>query len=365
MGCTMCLLLLSACSSSGGRRQLTDGDIQSVDNSDVSVAADILSGLDAEDTQTRFDSGLPEDASSDGADGVSGGSSDDGMDGSDATVSSSAGDGTDQMDGSVGVDGADQSDGADQTDAGVEVFGGVVVSQVENPNLQVGAVSARFTNVADPEPEKVTQLGNCYAYSPSPQGPQSAGLSIGDIVFSGLSQPLTMSPTVGPDGGFTYSSGLSDTHPSILGTSSEVTIQASGGEDLDAVTVTLQVPPPVNITAPTADAKTSQPLTISWTPTPDISTSIRLDIAIYDSSGEAKPGNLIACELSDDSGQYVVSPALLSLLPTSGGGPFNPNILVVGVTRVVSQQVTVNGATGSGTLGFAVTRSAGTGVLVE
>ena len=41
------------------------------------------------------------------------------------------------------------------------------------------------------------------------------------------------------EGDNSYDSGLSNEHPSILGTGSEVTIEAAGGADLNAVSATL------------------------------------------------------------------------------------------------------------------------------
>ena len=163
-----------------------------------------------------------------------------------------------------------------------------------------------------------------------------------------------------------YDSGLADDNPSILGSSSEVVIAASGGPDLNAVTTTVAVPVAVSVTGPTADVKQNQPLTISWAADATQNAPIRLDLAIYDGEGQQKDGRLITCELQNDTGAYTISPVLLSELPVGGGaGPFALDILVVGVTRIQSNTVSISGPAGSGTATFAITRSAGTGVLID
>ena len=319
--------------------------------SDASDATDTVDGADMSDGSTSMDTVDLTDVT-DSADAI---------DVSDSADTTDAADGADAMTATDMVDSTDGTDGQDVPD--VEVYGGVLITQVEDPNLQLGAVTAAFSLTPPEAPDIVSESGGCYAYQPQALGATGSGLSIGDITITGLSQPLMMSPNGGDN---SYDSGLSDDHPSILGMGSEVTITAAGGADLNAVSATLAVPSAVSVTAPSNDVKQGQPLTVSWVTDAEQNLPIRIDIAIYDAEGEQKDGNLIACELENDSGSFTVSPALLAQLPVGGGFDlFAIDVLVVGVTRIQTEMVEISGPAGSGSAAFAITRSAGTGVLIE
>jgi hypothetical protein len=351
------LLLAAACSSSsGGGNQSVDAT--SGDATGSADSTDVVDGNDGSDISTATD-GLDSSTSLDGLDQT---------DAMDSTESSDATDGADQVDGLDQVDSTDTADAADSADAtdastaGAAVYGGVLISQVEDPNLSLGSVTVAFSLTPTPAPDIVTESGDCYVHKPLAEMAAPAGLSIGELTFSGLSQPLVMTPS----GNKQYSSGLADDHPSILSSEPEVVIEAGGGEDLDAVTVTLPVPSSVSVTSPTSDVQQNQPLTISWAADSVQNLPVRLDLVVYDGDGNQKDGNLVTCELDNDPGSYTISPALLAELPVGGGfGPFAIDVLVVGVTRVQSKEVALSGSAGTGSATFAITRSAGTGVLIQ
>ena len=286
--------------------------------------------------------------------------------GNDAMDVSEATDTPESVDASEVVGDSDDTAGSDGSDRLVDaVYGGVLITQVEDPNLQIAAVTANFTNTPPVDVIKITEGGACYAYKPTEAALVPNGLSIGDIEFSGLSQPLTMSPQLSDADGYFYDSGLPEDTATILGSSQAITVNASGGVDLNGVSVSLAVPKPVSVSAPVSDVNKEQPLSVTWVSEPSEDVSIRLDLAIFGADGNPKSGNLITCDLNSDTGTYVISPALLAELPISSGGILDLNVLVVGITRIASQLVDVDGPSGFGSVVFAVTRTAGAGVLVE
>jgi hypothetical protein len=329
----LAVVLVAACTTAGGgKKNLLAGDVTAADVAPLDVSAD---GVD--DTVVVIDS-------DDGEDDAEG----------DDDVGSDAGP-------TVSGDTAAPNDvQADVMSPPIGVVGSLLVIQVETSQVQSASVTASFLMAPPAEPTPVAIDGDCklYATAGPTTPPATPSLDAGALSLTGLLTPMTMTPAPAAEGMVLYTSGLSTSVSSVLGSSPTVVATATGGKDLPGFSVETGVPKTVVVTSPTQGQKlgAGTDLVVTWVK--DVASLVRVDLFVYDvGAGAATKGQVILCTSPSDTGALTVKSALLKKLPDLGAGLFGANgYLVVGVTRVATSEVSVS----AGKVALSVSRTGGT-----
>jgi hypothetical protein len=264
----------------------------------------------------------------------------------------------------VAVDTADTA----EPDAGpspLALQGGLLLIQVETSQVQNASISASIDTVPAPTPTPLQVEGPCQLL---PEGSAAPGATIpsldaGLITVTGLSQPVTLTPTTVGESYVRYGSGLPESTASLLSPQSPVvTATAAGGASVPAFTVEVTVPKQVNVTSPTQKVGADADLGVKWTA--DTATFMRVDLFVYDSEKSAQAsGPIIACAVDGDPGTLAVPKALLSKLPDLGSNflGIERGYLVVAVSRVNVGETPVS----AGKVSFGISRAGGTAVAFD
>lgn len=272
----------------------------------------------------------------------------------------------DTLDSDVGV--PDVALDTVEPDAGppaLALQGGLLLIQVETSQVQNASISASIDTVPAPSPAPLQVEGACQLL---PEGSAAPGATIpsldaGLITVTGLSQPVTLTPTTVGETYVRYGSGLPESTASLLSPQSPVvTATAAGGASVPAFTVEVTVPKQVNVTSPAEKVGASDDLAVKWTA--DTATFMRVDLFVYDSEKSAQAsGPIIACAVDGDPGTLAVPKALLSKLPDLGSNflGIERGYLVVAVSRVNVGETPVS----AGKVSFGISRAGGTAVAFD
>lgn len=243
--------------------------------------------------------------------------------------------------------------------------GGLLLIQVETSQVQNASISASIDTVPAPTPTPLQVEGPCQLL---PEGSATPGATIpsldaGLITVTGLSQPVTLTPTTVGESYVRYGSGLSASTASLLSPQFPVvTATAAGGASVPAFTVEVMVPKPVTVTSPSDKVGAGADLGVTWTA--DTATFMRVDLFVYDSDKSAQAsGPIIACAVDGDPGALVVPKALLGKLPDLGSNflGIERGYLVVAVSRVNVGETPVS----AGKVSFGISRAGGTAVAFD
>jgi hypothetical protein len=237
----------------------------------------------------------------------------------------------------------------------VTLGGGMLFFELASEFLDRAGAGARFT---DPVPlvESETVHGPCAVTDADPDAPTPTpafGYDAGEIVVTGTTPTVTLSPVDEGATGTGYESGLAEDLESLLPTGGALlSITAAGGADIPAFAMHVQVPEPVLLTAPTpglfASVSASSDLSVSW----KAGNGEVVLVTMTPSSTLFEPiaGKGLVCTESGDSGAMVIPAA--ALLAVKGSGV---DKVLLGVTRIKTGETTA----GPWGVPAAVTRSTG------
>ena len=236
--------------------------------------------------------------------------------------------------------------------------GGVLLAEVDSPQLNLAVAGARFT---PPEPPPAgTQVGPCLVgfSDPSAPVPPLYGFDAGVITVPATSPPVTLTPKSEGAAGTGYTSNLPSNQQDLLpGGGGLVQIQAAGGADLGAFAITLQAPEQVTVFQPTlgfgAATSTAFDVTVTWNGAtgPGAGQRVIVNVAPLDGNYHVAAGVAATCEVAGDPGVLVIPSAVLTEVRGSAG---SLNV-ALGVTR--TREATA--AAGEATVRASITRSSG------
>ncbi len=245
------------------------------------------------------------------------------------------------------------------------VSGGVLIVEVvsTDPAYQLAYVNAKMRFGPEPVPDANYVEGNCSViYSNGTTPPDNTiGIDGGTITVTGLTQSMVMPPVNGGPQGTTYSSGLPESQPTIIGGVGTIGVATAGGKDVPAWSTGVPAPAQIFVTSPSAGGKVnkSNALNVLWNKGNGNFT--RIDMFVYDGvDEEQKSGNTITCNIPGDPGSFVIPKSVMKKLPGGGddGFPdFNFDYVIFGVSRITLKEVVL--PDGWGTVQVAATRTAG------
>jgi len=252
---------------------------------------------------------------------------------------------------------ADTDAGPPPSPTGV-LGGGVLLAEVDSPQLNMALAGARFT---PPEPPpQGTQIGPCLVAlnDPNAPAPPLYGFDAGVITIPATLPPVTLTPTDEGASGTGYTSNLPSSQQDLLpGGGGLVQVKAAGGADLGAFTVTVQAPQQVTVFQPTlgfgAATSTAFDVTVTWNGAtgPGAGHKVVVNLAPLDGNYQVAAGKAATCEVTGDPGSLVIPAAVLAAVR----GNANSLNTALGVTRVREGTA----VTGSATVRATVTRSSG------
>lgn len=235
------------------------------------------------------------------------------------------------------------------------IGGGVVLSEVDSPFVNVSAAVARFIE-KDPTPPVGTTFGPCVVAQagPSVAPPTAYGLNAGSIQVSGTSPTTVLSPVNEAALGTGYSSNIPESQEDLLPPGGGlITVKGAGGADIPAFTAVIQAPEEVALKSPAITfnlvASASQDFTLTWNA--GVGDSMVVNITPVGSDYKAVDGLEIVCAGSASATSLTVPKAALAAML---GGASSRNA-VFGVTR--SKVATANA--GSLSVSVGATRSTG------
>lgn len=259
------------------------------------------------------------------------------------------------------ADGADSAGDADAeappSPTGL-LGGGVLLAEVDSPQLNLAVAGARFT---PPEPPpQGSQVGPCLIAFSDPNAPPAPlyGFDAGVITVPATSPTVILTPTPEGAAGTGYTSNIPSSQQDLLpGGGGLVQVKAAGGADLGAFMVTLQAPQQITVFQPTlgfgASTSTAFDVTVTWNGAtgPGAGQKVVVNVAPLDGNYQVAAGPAATCEVTGDPGSLVIPAEALALVRGEAGG-LN---VALGVTRVREGTATVGAATVRATL----TRSSG------
>lgn len=235
------------------------------------------------------------------------------------------------------------------------IAGGVVLSEVDSPFVNVSAAAARFIE-KDPAPLGGTTFGPCVVAQsgPSVAPPTAYGLNAGSIQVSGTSPVAVLTPASEAALGTGYSSNIPESHEDLLPAGGGlITVKAAGGADIPAFTAFLQAPEEVALKSPAITfnlvASASQDFTLTWNA--GVGDSMVVNITPVGSDYKAVDGLEIVCTAGATATSLTVPKAALSAM--LGGA--SSRTAIFGVTR----STVATASAGSLTVSVGATRSTG------
>ncbi|MEZ4265907.1 MAG: hypothetical protein R3F39_05975 [Myxococcota bacterium] len=235
------------------------------------------------------------------------------------------------------------------------IAGGVVLSEVDSPFVNVGAAAARFIE-KDPAPPAGTTFGPCVVAQsgPSSTPPKAYGLDAGVIQVSGTSPVAVLTPVDEAALGTGYTSNIPESHEDLLPPGGGlITVKGAGGAEIPAFSAVIQAPEEVALKSPAITfnlaASASQDFTFTWNA--GLGDSIVVNITPVGSDYQAVDGLEILCTASATATSLTVPKAALAAM--LGGS--SSRTAIFGVTR--SKLTTA--AAGSSTVSVGATRSTG------
>jgi hypothetical protein len=213
------------------------------------------------------------------------------------------------------------------------VGGGVVLSEVDSPFVNVGSAAARFIE-KDPTPPVGTTFGPCIvaASGPSVAPPKAYGLNAGAIQVSGTSPGVTLTPVGEASLGTGYASNIPESQEDLLPAGGGLlTVKGAGGADIPTFTAVIQAPEEVALKSPAITfnlvASAAQDFTLTWNA--GVGDSVVVNITPVGSDYKAVDGLEILCTASASATSLTVPKAALSAM--LGGA--SSRTAVFGVTR--------------------------------
>lgn len=255
---------------------------------------------------------------------------------------------------------ADVADDAKPMPTGT-LGGGVVLSEVDSPFVNVGAAAARFI-AKDPPPQAGTTYGPCVVApsGPSTTPPTAYGFDAGAIQATGTQPAVALTPKSEGALGTGYGSNIPESQEDLLPAGGGlITVKGAGGADIPAFTAVVQAPEAVTLKSPALtfnlSASAKQDLALSWNA--GAGQPMVVNITPVGSDYKAVDGLEILCTASPGAtGVTVPKEALAAMLGNASSRP-----AIIGVTRANQTTATA----GSLTLSVGITRSTGGPIRID
>jgi hypothetical protein len=216
----------------------------------------------------------------------------------------------------------------------VTLGGGILVFELASKFVNQAGAGARFV-APTPIPDPETVFGPCAVTASDPDAPSpppAFGYDAGEIVVSGTSPAVTLTPVDEGSAGTGYSSGLPEDLETVLPVGGALlTITAAGGADIPAFSTYVQVPEPVILTAPPTglieSVNASSDLSVTWNA--GTGQQVLVTLTPLSSTFQLAAGAGLVCTALGDPGALVIPAAALAAVKNSG-----VETVAIGVTRI-------------------------------
>lgn len=235
------------------------------------------------------------------------------------------------------------------------VGGGVVLSEVDSPFVNVAAAVARFV-AKDPAPPAGTSYGPCLVAmaGPSVAPPVARGFDAGTISATGTTPAVTLTASSEGATGTGYTSSLPESLEDLLPAGGGlITVKGAGGADIPAFTAVVQAPEAVALKSPaiTFNLSTSASADFTFTWNAGAGDPVVVNITPVGSDYKPVDGLEILCTAEPGATSLTVPKGALAAMLAGAAS----RTAVFGVTRAKRG----TGAAGSLTVGVGATRSTG------